>query len=175
MPNLRPMRIPSFVIAFHLCFVIFSIGRAAKEAHTHPMSFIRIAVENDLPSIAAFDQWRMVSRQTIAAGECFVAGTGDAVEAYAIRTHWFHGRPFVSMLFVRPECRRTGLGDALLAHLESISTRDRIWISTNSDNVPMQRLLQKRGYESCGVIEKLDPIPELVFSKVIKPRTPLVV
>ena len=29
----------------------------------------------------------------------------------------------------------------------------------------MQRLLQERGYEICGVIEKLDKIPELVFSK----------
>ena len=129
------------------------------------MPFTRIAVDGDFLPIAAFDQWKMVSSQTIAAGECFVAGTGDTVEAYAIRTHWFHGRPFVSMLFVRPESRRHGLGSALLAHLESICDRDRLWISTNSDNEPMQQLLQKRGYENCGVIEKLDPVSEIVFSK----------
>ena len=131
------------------------------------MPFTRIAVAADLPSIAAFDPWKMVSPQTIAAGECFVAGTGDAVEAYAIRTHWFHGRPFVSMLFVRADSRRSGLGSALLAHLESICNRDRLWISTNSDNEPMQKLLQKCGYENCGIIENLDPIPELIFSKPI--------
>lgn len=131
------------------------------------MPFTRIAVATDLPSIAAFDPWKMVSPQTIAAGECFVAGTGDAVEAYAIRTHWFHGRPFVSMLFVRADSRRSGLGSALLAHLESICNRDRLWISTNSDNEPMQKLLQKCGYENCGIIENLDPIPELIFSKPI--------
>ena len=131
------------------------------------MPFTRIAVAADLPSIAAFDPWQMVTPQTIAVGECFVAGTGDTVEAYAIRTHWFHGRPFVSMLFVRPESRRSGLGSALLAHLESICNRDRLWISTNSGNTPMQQLLQKRGYENCGIIEKLDPIPELIFSKSV--------
>lgn len=31
----------------------------------------------------------------------------------------------------------------------------------------MQGLLHRRGYAICGVIEKLDPIPELVFSKPI--------
>jgi len=131
------------------------------------MSFARIAISADLSSIAEFDEWRMVSPRTIAAGECFVAGSGDTVDAYAIRTHWFHGRPFISMLYVRPGSRRSGLGNALLAHLESISTRDRIWISTNSDNLPMQGLLQKRGYERSGIIENLDPIPELVYSKII--------
>jgi len=135
-----------------------------------PMIFARPAVETDFAAIVAFDEWRMVSPQTIISGECFVAGTGDMVEAYAIRTHWFHGRPFVSMLYVRPESRRSGLGAALLAHLESICDRDRIWISTNEDNAPMQGLLRKGGYESCGVIEKLDPIPELVFSKVVKAK-----
>ncbi|MGB8356439.1 MAG: hypothetical protein WCD79_21250 [Chthoniobacteraceae bacterium] len=87
------------------------------------MPFTRIAVAADLPSIAEFDEWRIVSLQTIAS--------------------------------------------ALLAHLESICNRDRIWISTNADNLPMQGLLQKRGYERSGIIENLDPIPELVYSKRI--------
>ena len=129
--------------------------------------FTRAATAGDLPAIETFDPWRMATRQAIAAGECFVAGRDDAIEAYALRTHWFHGRPFVSMLFVRADARRTGLGAALLAHLESLSSGRRLWVSTNLENVPMQRLLQQRGYESCGVIEKLDNIPELVFSKAI--------
>ena len=131
------------------------------------MPFARIAVHADLPSITEFDEWRMISPQTIDSGECFVAGASNTVDAYAIRTHWFHGRPFISMLYVRPGSRRSGLGSALLAHLESICDRDRIWISTNSDNLPMQGLLQKCGYERSGIIEDLDPIPELVYSKRI--------
>ena len=131
------------------------------------MPFARVATATDLPSIAEFDEWRIVSPQTIASGECFVAGAADTVDAYAIRTCWFHGRPFVSMLYVRPGSRRSGLGSALLAHLESICTRDRLWISTNSDNLPMQAFLQKSGYERSGIIENLDPIPELVYSKLI--------
>lgn len=129
------------------------------------MHFVRAALASDIPVIAAFDPWGMVTPQIVAAGECFVAGHGATAEAYAIRTHWFHGRPFVSMLFVRPESRRSGLGAALMDVMEKDSRGVRLWISTNLDNVPMQRLLQKRGYEICGVIEKLDKIPELVFSK----------
>ena len=134
------------------------------------MSFARAALASDLPAVAAFDPWRMVTPQTLTAGECFVAGHGDSAEAYAIRTHWFHGRPFVSMLFVRPESRRSGLGSVLMEFMEQDSHGIRLWVSTNLDNVPMQRLLQKRGYEICGVIEKLDKIPELVFSKALAGR-----
>jgi len=31
----------------------------------------------------------------------------------------------------------------------------------------MLELLQKRGYENCGIIQKLDPVPELIFSKPV--------
>jgi uncharacterized protein YunC (DUF1805 family) len=61
--------------------------------------------------------------------------------------------------------RRCGLGSALLSFIESTCGGKRLWITTGLQNTAMQALLHSRGYEMCGVIEKLAKIPELVYSR----------
>lgn len=48
----------------------------------------------------------------------------------------------------------------------------RLWISTNIENLPMQSMLHKRGYQLDGVVNNLGRIPELLYSKTLNPPQP---
>ncbi|MHC8315013.1 hypothetical protein [Pseudomonas sp. LB3P31] len=55
-----------------------------------------------------------------------------------------------------------------MAHLESVSTADKIFTSTNVSNMPMRQLLEQLGYQPSGTVENLDPgDPELIFVKFL--------
>src|SRR5580658_817234 len=129
------------------------------------MSFVRLAKPEDHAAIARFDEWRHVTPELIAAGRCLVAGRESQIEAFATTSYWFGTKPFVDVVFVAGAARRNGLGSALLSEIESMYTGKRLWITTELQNMPMQKLLHRRGYELCGVIEKLAKIPELVYSQ----------
>jgi len=131
--------------------------------------FVRAATADDASTLRAFDEWNVVTAERIAGGECFAAGFADAAPlAYGILDRSFMGRRFVAILFVHPDHRHRGLGRALLAHFETVVTRDRprdgkLWISTSIENLPMQRLLHQRSYVSAGVVDGLGRVPELFF------------
>ena len=50
---------------------------------------------------------------------------------------------------------------------ESAVAGRRLWITNGLQNIAMQQLLHGRGYELCGVIEKLAKFPELVYSREV--------
>ena len=127
--------------------------------------FVRPASPDDLESIRSFDEWNVVTEQKIADGHCFVAGQGETILAYGILDRSFFGRRFASILFVAAAHRQGGLGEALLQDFESRTGDDTLWISTNIENLPMQRLLHKRGYTMSGVINDLGKVPELVYHR----------
>jgi GNAT superfamily N-acetyltransferase len=129
------------------------------------MPFVRIARPDDCDAIASFDEWRAATSEVIASGRCVVAGREDRVEAYALTSHWFGSKPFVEVVFVAPAARRCGLASALLSFIEPTCNGKRLWVTTGLQNNGMQALLHSRGYELCGVIEKLAKIPELVYSR----------
>jgi GNAT superfamily N-acetyltransferase len=129
------------------------------------MPFVRVGHPGDGVAVASFDEWRAATPEAIAAGRCVVAGRADRIEAYAITSRWFGAKPFVEVVFVVPEARRCGLGSALLSFIESTCDGKRLWVTTGLQNTAMQALLHSRGYELCGVIEKLAKIPELVYSR----------
>ena len=75
----------------------------------------------------------------------------------------------IALLFVHRDFRRQGLGQALVAHLESICPREKIFTSTNESNLPMQRLLATQGFRPSGIIHNLDEVdPEIVYVKQLK-------
>ncbi len=129
------------------------------------MPFVRVAQPGDLDQLTGFDQWKQATRQTIDAGECFVAGHDTDVLAYAIFNRRFFGRPFVATVFVHPEHRRSGLGSGLMRHIESITDHKQLWTSTNIENLAMQGTLCKLGFRLSGVVDNLAELPELVYYK----------
>ena len=136
-------------------------------------TFVRPATPDDVPVLQTFDEWNVVTADRIADGQCFAAGLeGDLPQAFGVLDRSFMSRWFVAILFVHPDHRHRGLGRALLEHFESLVARDRprdgkLWISTNIENLPMQRLLHERGYACAGVINDMGKVPELFFNKVL--------
>ncbi len=129
------------------------------------MPFVRKAQLGDLGQLAEFDEWRQATKEAVRAGECFVAGHDTDVLAYAIFNRRFFGRPFVATVFVHPEHRRSGLGSALMSHIESLTDHKQLWTSTNIENLAMQGTLCKLGFRLSGVVDNLAELPELVYFK----------
>ena len=72
---------------------------------------------------------------------------------------------------VRSERTREALRKAALVRfLAARCTSDKVWISTNLSNTPMQKLIASEGFQMAGFVDGLDPgDPELIFSR---PRAP---
>jgi len=103
-----------------------------------------------------------------AARRCWVADRRGGMVGYGVLTDHFYDRPFIDLIYVAEDSRRSGVGDALLATIERSVPGDRIFTSTNESNTAMRALLLKREYMPSGRIENLDADdPELVFVKFL--------
>jgi len=105
-------------------------------------------------------------QSALADGGCFVGGRFQDPEGILISAETFFSRPFVSLLLVEAPARRCGLASALMTVAEATYSGRQMFTSTNQSNLPMQSLLQGRGYLPAGVVLYLDPgDPELIFMK----------
>jgi len=137
---------------------------------------MRPAEESDVATLCAMDhvartdeQRRQFIRDSVCGGIAHVAVTDGQVVGYAVLEHSFFTRGFIGMLLVHPDHRRTGVGSALVRHLETLCRSDRIFTSTNESNLPMQALLTKLGYTRSGRVDDLDPgDPELFYSRALR-------
>jgi N-acetylglutamate synthase-like GNAT family acetyltransferase len=94
-----------------------------------------------------------------------VAVRADRVVGYvALTTDFFH-QPFIEMLVVGADERRSGVGLALVEHcIAETPPATKLWSSTNRSNVAMQALLGKAGFVQSGVVDHLDEgDPELIY------------
>ncbi|REJ75555.1 MAG: GNAT family N-acetyltransferase [Acidobacteria bacterium] len=97
---------------------------------------------------------------------CFIAEEDGVVEGYGVMDHSFFGRGFISLVFVKEDRRRSGIGSALFERLEAECSSKGIFTSTNASNLGMQAFLGKRGYRLSGLVDNLDKDdPELFFFK----------
>ena len=137
------------------------------------MISIRPALESDIDEICSFDsiaqhetERREFIQREVADGNCIVAVAGEPVIGYGILNYTFYHNGFVEMLYVHSDYRRSGTGEMLLRHLESLCKTARLFTSTNLSNLPMQSLLAKSDYVLSGVIHNLDEDdPEIVYFK----------
>ena len=136
---------------------------------------LRLATESDVEEICSFDmiaqadeRRRKFILRSVLAGNCFVVTDGQIL-GYGVLEYTFYDNGFVSMLVVQPECRRRGVGTALMKHFDSVCQTVKLFTSTNLSNLPMQSLLVKLGYKLSGVIHDLDVgDPELVYVKYLR-------
>lgn len=126
---------------------------------------IREATSNDLGAIISFDVFDGDRGAEVRRGECFVALEGERVAGYIVFNHTFYLKPFIQFLCVHPDFRRRGLANGLLEYIEGICDGERLFISTESDNLPMLRLLNRREYRVSGVIDNIQAQAEIVFCK----------
>jgi GNAT superfamily N-acetyltransferase len=108
---------------------------------------------------------RDLLRRRLEAGQVLIAWEDGAPSGYALRGDFF-GHDFLELLFVSPERRRRGLARALIANWEERRRGERLFVSTNDSNTPMQTLLATLGYAASGRVFNLDPgDAELFFVK----------
>ncbi len=136
------------------------------------MTEVRPAGRGDIATLIAIDplapsdgERRRAIVQWAAAGQCFVAVRAGKVVGYVALTRAFFHQPFVEMLIVAEEDRRSGVGLALLGHCTaSVAAGEKLWCSTNRSNAAMQALLRKTGFIESGIVENLDEgDPELIL------------
>ena len=132
---------------------------------------IRLAEPKDLPALIAIDSVarqdpRRAGQITAWLGQylSLVAEVDGAVAAYAVMHRHFFGCAFIEMLMVGESHRRSGLGVALLAHIQTECRGQKLFTSTNRSNAPMRRLLERLGFVESGVVEHLDEgDPEQIY------------
>jgi GNAT superfamily N-acetyltransferase len=103
-----------------------------------------LAQTEDIEAILAFDHLAEQEKERVAfirrlvgQGACYVA-VQDGLLGYAVLEYTFFEQGFVSLLYVRDEHRRSGVGTALMRYLESICRTRKLFTSTNLSNRPMQ-------------------------------------
>ena len=139
------------------------------------MSTLRLAQASDLDALYRLDanahndqERRNFIARKVQADNCFVA-VDDQIIGYGILEYTFYENGFVSMLYVHPNHRRSGMGTRLLQYLESICQTPKLFTSTNLSNLPMQSLLAKLNYRLSGVLHHLDENdPELMYFKSLQ-------
>ncbi len=99
---------------------------------------------------------------------CYVAVVNKKPIGYAVLEYTFFGCGFVSMLYLKEEYRKRGIGEKLMMHLEGKCKTNKIFTSTNKSNKPMQKLMKKMKYIKSGIIHNLDPgDPEMIYFKKV--------
>jgi ribosomal protein S18 acetylase RimI-like enzyme len=140
------------------------------------MYSITPAEESDAEAIASLDHMAQYDSRraafitrSIANRNCYVISVGRETIGYAVLEYSFYENGFISMLCVRQEYRRRGVGEKLMQHLEGLCRTPKLFTSTNLSNTAMQSLLAKLGYARSGVVENLDEgDPELIYFKCPK-------
>lgn len=101
--------------------------------------------------------------------QCYGALIDGAVVGYVILEYTFFELGFVTLLYIHPEYRRSGIGTLLMQHAEDICSTEKLFTSTNLSNHPMQNLLASRQYKLSGIIHDLDEgDPELFYVKFLR-------
>lgn len=129
---------------------------------------IREATLSDLRAIDSFDVFAGDRRAEVERGECFVAVEEQQAVAYIVYNHSFYLKPFIQFLCVNPKFRRRGFATELLEYVEGICNGDKLFTSTECDNLPMLKLLNRRGYRISGVIENIQERSEVIFCKDVE-------
>jgi GNAT superfamily N-acetyltransferase len=88
-------------------------------------------------------------RRVVISGECFVAEWSEKVIGYGVLNYSFYHSGFIEMVYVGSDYRRSGVGVALVKHIESLCQTTKIFTSTNLSNLPMQSLLSSNFCRDC--------------------------
>jgi ribosomal protein S18 acetylase RimI-like enzyme len=138
-----------------------------EKAQSSDVDAIR-ALQRTVPGSALDDR---TLADAVQSGDLMVARIDSDVVGFALVDTWFYGRPFLSLIAVRADRRRSGIAEGLVRSVMSLSPKG-LHTSTNRTNIAGQKLFEKLGFERSGIVENLDDgDPELVYFKKPEPVT----
>jgi N-acetylglutamate synthase-like GNAT family acetyltransferase len=139
-----------------------------------PERRIRIAKPDDISVVSAFDhestknERKEFIRRAVDNDNAYVLEQNRKVIAIGILEYTFFEHGFISLVYVDPRERRTGVGEMLLRYLVSECRTSKLFSSTNLTNLPMHALFAKLGFVVSGMIHNLDPKdPEVIYCKTL--------
>ena len=142
---------------------------------------IRLAKQEDIKEIIKFDHLAKIQKsrrdsikRSVLNKRCYVVVSKEKPIGYTVLEYdfWAYGGGFISMLCVKEDFRRRGIGSELVKHVEGKCKTEKLFTSTNQSNQPMQSLLKRLEYERSGITYNLDPgDPGLIYFKKITPSS----
>ncbi|MFE4974856.1 GNAT family N-acetyltransferase [Kitasatospora sp. NPDC056651] len=142
--------------------VVRRVRQSEAEAHADAdadalIAIDSVAAEGDEERAASIRRWCRQGLVVVAEGPSGPLG-------YCVTEYTFFEQGFVTLLMVSPSARGTGVGGRLLDAAVASCATPKLFTSTNVSNLPMQRLLQRAGWEPVGLLHGLDEgDPELFF------------
>jgi ribosomal protein S18 acetylase RimI-like enzyme len=136
---------------------------------------IRLATLDDLAVLIALDpvthfgpERAEYIEHAVRSDTCHVALGDGMIAGYAVFNYSFFNCGFLSLIMIDERCRHRGIATLLIAHLEEICERPKLFTSTNESNAPTRALLAKLGYAHVGTVDGLDEgDPEVFYLKVL--------
>jgi len=135
---------------------------------------IRFAKIEDLPEIEKFDLYEGSRKEEILNETCLVFDTKhDDIAGYiSWKIFGFVGNPLITYLMIQEKYRRRGYGSMLLLQALDKIESNKIFISTEENNLIMKKLLIEQKWNFAGLIQNAndDGIGE-EFYYALKPLT----
>lgn len=140
---------------------------------TQPEIIVQTATEHDLSFVSQDGHLPdAIVRRKVRHGDIYVARWSDERVGY-LRLEWLWSRfPYIELVLVVEPYRLTGVGRAILAHVETeIASQGHavLYSSSQVDEPEPQAWHRRMGFEECGLISGLNEggVGEVFFHKVL--------
>lgn len=86
---------------------------------------------------------------------------------------WIGNENYYAIHRVTTKSSKSGKGytNKMFNEIEKLALengKESVRVDTHSDNIPMQKTLEKSGYTKCGIVYLYDGVPRLAYEKLIK-------
>jgi RimJ/RimL family protein N-acetyltransferase len=131
---------------------------------------LRLATKKDKSLVVAFDDYCLKIEKKIAKAildkDCFIVLAGNTAVGFVIFDYRFFDQGWIELIILDKKYRGKGIGGQVFDLLCKQCRSDKLFTSTNSSNLPMQKALTKAGFTFAGKIDGLDDgDPELFYYK----------
>jgi RimJ/RimL family protein N-acetyltransferase len=141
---------------------------------------LRLATRKDQSLVVAMDyaldkhehiEWKREEKiaKAISHDKCYVVLADNLEVGFIIFDYRFFDRGWIELMVIEEKYRGKGIGGQALDLICEQSKTNKVFTSTNTSNLQMQKALAKAGFAFAGKIVGLDEgDPELFYYKKIK-------